>query len=281
MLLVCVGPDSYRAVQRARSLELAYREKFDPKGESILTISSGKTAVDEVLKAASSVSLFQPRRFLRVDGLLSLCPKQKREVLASALLRDPERIILVSVEEKPFDKETEKWLKTLKEVRIDAYPLQTGRVFQQWLSDQAKKMGYTDQQEIAKLSQVYDGDAWSAISELEKSAAGGTEIPQKEVVGSLFDQADTLLFGRSGEKRTISLKYGSALLSVLQHQLRSQLRILGQETSGIHPFVVRKLSKGNVQTSARALGRAMIASLLQRSGLTQDDEIGVLLQDDN
>ena len=69
MLLLCTGPDTYRAQQKAHDLERAFIEKYDKQALSVDHLDAGKDAIDEVLRKADSVSLFNPRRFLRIDPI--------------------------------------------------------------------------------------------------------------------------------------------------------------------------------------------------------------------
>ena len=93
MLLVCIGPDTFRAQAKARELENAFRQKYDLDGSSIERISPGKDGVDEVIERANTVSLFCPRRFMRTANLLMDCPKAKQTALVQSLTKDPENVI--------------------------------------------------------------------------------------------------------------------------------------------------------------------------------------------
>ena len=279
MLIVCIGPDGYRAVQRARALEVAFREKYDLQGNSIEHLSSGKAAVEDIIEMASSVSLFQPRKFLRADGLLSSCPKAKRELLALMLKRDPERTIVVCVEEKPLDKDANKWLTSLTDVHVNEYPLLQGQAFQKWLLEQARGLHFTDENDIARLAVEFDGDCWAAMSELNKLAAGGVSERTRASDASHFDMVDRVVSGGTTERRSTVLKQGAELLNLVQYQYRAFLRVLGGETQGIHPFVVKKLSRDKNKTGETRFAQSLAALLLARSGVSKEEEIGLLLDD--
>ena len=279
MLLVCIGPDGYRAVQRARALEAAFREKYDPNATSVEHLSSGKAAAEEIIERASSVSLFQPRKFLRADALLSSCPKAKRELLTLALKRDPERTIVVCVEEKPLDKDAAKWLATLADVHVNEYPLLQGQAFQKWLLEQAQALGFQDGAAVAKLAAQSDGDSWAAMSELTKLAAGGVSERRAVSDASPFDLVDRVVSGGATERRSTVLKQGAELLNLIQYQYRALLRVLGGETQGIHPFVTKKLSRGKNQEGETRFAKSLAALMLTRSGLSKEEEVGLLLDD--
>ncbi len=279
MLIVCIGPDGYRAVQRARQLEAAFREKHDPLGNAIEHLSPGKIGVDELIERASGANLFQPRRFLRVDGLLSGCPKAKRELLALTLKRDPERTIVVCVEEKPLDKDANKWLTSLTDVHVSEYPLLHGQAFQKWLLEQARGLHFTDDNAVARLAVECDGDSWAAMSELNRLAAGGVSERTRASDASHFDLVDRVVSGGATDRRSTVLKQGAELLNLLQYQYRALLRVLGGETQGIHPFVVKKLSRGKNGEGETRFAKSLAAVILTRSGLSKEEEIGLLLDD--
>lgn len=279
MLLVCIGPDGYRAVQRARALEAAFRDKYDANGTSVEHLSSGKAALEDIVERASSASLFQPRKFLRADGLLSSCPKAKRELLSLVLKRDPERTIVVCVEEKPLDKDTSKWLSTLTDVHVNEYPLLQGQAFQKWLLEQAKLLGFMNESAVVKLASQCDGDSWATMSELSKLAAGGVSERAAASDASHFDLVDRVVSGSTTERRSTVLKQGAELLNLVQYQYRALLRVLGGEIQGLHPFVVKKLSRGRNAQGETRFAQSLAALMLTRSGLSKEEEIGLLLDD--
>src|SRR5690349_2995349 len=55
MLIVCHGPDTFRALQKARELELAFKQKYDAHGLSVERLASGKDAVTEIASRAGAI----------------------------------------------------------------------------------------------------------------------------------------------------------------------------------------------------------------------------------
>ncbi|MDP3793986.1 MAG: hypothetical protein Q8R07_04530, partial [Candidatus Uhrbacteria bacterium] len=112
MLILCIGPDTFRAQGKARELEEAFKKKYDPSGSSVEHVSFGKKGVDEVMERANTSSLFSSHRFLRTSNLIGECPKNKQAALAKTLARDSDHVIVVSVEDEapaavslePFEK---------------------------------------------------------------------------------------------------------------------------------------------------------------------------------
>jgi len=195
MLILCCGPDSYRATQRARELEEAFRTKYDPSGTSIERFDGGKGAVEEVIERSLTVSLFSPMRFIRADGLIEFCPKTKAKALANALSKDPERVIVVSIErEKPAAIELKPFTDVPKLI-VNDYPLLQGKAFLDWVKQAGSLVGVTDSEALSKLARACDGDAWLASNELLKMAVGGVSDVVLEQGANFYHKADGFLRG--------------------------------------------------------------------------------------
>lgn len=195
MLILCCGPDTYRATQRAHELEDAFRTKHDPSGTSIERFDSGKGAVDEVIERSLTVSLFSPMRFIRADGLIEFCPKAKAKVLANALGKDSERVIVVSIErEKPAIIDLKPFADVPKLI-VSEYPLLRGKAFEEWVNQAGSLVGVSDQDALAKLARACDGDAWLASNELLKLAVGGVSEVVLEQGANFYQKADEFLRG--------------------------------------------------------------------------------------
>lgn len=257
MLILCCGPDTYRATQRARELEDAFRTKHDPSGTSIERFDSGKGAVDEVIERSLTVSLFSPMRFIRVDGLIEFCPKAKAKALANALGKDSERVIVVSIErEKPAAIDLKPYADVPK-LMVSEYPLQQGKAFSDWVKQAGLLLGVTDVNALSKLARVCDGDAWLASNELLKLAVGGVSEVVLEQESNFYQQADVLLRGDASRYNVLSTVSGEKLS---------------------YPLLQQSIS--SVDRSKRAsevVASAILMRLLSRSGLCDADEAMALL----
>jgi hypothetical protein len=117
------------------------------------------------------------------------------------------------------------------------------------------------------------------MSELTKVAAGGVSERATVSDASHFDLVDRVVSGSVTERRSTVLKQGAELLNLVQYQYRALLRVVGGETQGIHPFVVKKLSRGKTKEAETRFAKSLAALMLTRSGLSKEDEIGLLLDD--
>ncbi|MSR85261.1 hypothetical protein EXS71_02390 [Candidatus Uhrbacteria bacterium] len=278
MLILCLGPDTFRAQMKAQELELAFKQKYDPTGSSVEHLSLGKEAADEVIERANTGSLFSPRRFLRTTDLLADCPKAKVTALAQALTRDPENVIAVSVEAEPLST-TE--LTSFSKVKIIKYefPEQRGKAFQLWLEGQAKKIGVENESAIAAIAEATEGDSWYAWNELLKLAASGTSdltipLPQP----TIFDYVDRYLAQGKNQRDVFQNQESSSqFLLTLISQTRAALRIRDGATHGLHPYVVKKIGAAQHQDLEQIFAVALSALFSQRAGLAADHEVANLL----
>lgn len=277
MLILCCGPDTYRATQRAHELEEAFRTKHDPSGTSIERLEAGKGVVDEVIERSLTVSLFSPMRFIRADGLIENCPKPKAKALANALSKDPERVIVVSIEqEKPTNTDLKPFTDVPKLI-VNDYPLQRGKTFEDWLKQVANVLGITDQTSVTKLARACDGDAWLASNELLKLAAGGESEVIRESEASGYDLADQFLRGDKARYKILLSEQAESLPYPLLQQSMAARRVQSGDMQGIPPFVLSKLRNVNQERSRTMASTSLMMLLLSRSGLGDMDEALSLL----
>lgn len=277
MLILCIGPDTFRAHRRAMELEKAFREKHDPAGSSVERIWPGKTAVDEVIERVNTVSLFSPRRFLRTSDLLSDCPKAKLAALVQALNRDAEHVIVVDVESEPLSSAVMSTIAGGEKIIKYEYPLQEGTGFRTWVEQIAKELGVSDEKSVRRLAETADGDPWLVWNELLKLKAGGqSDVASPLPEGSPYDAADAWLRGQS-ELLSGKSDAGAELISVFLNQARAALRVRDGAIEGIHPFVVKKLKNNKISEPEAHLARALLSLFAQRNGLAAEDEPATLL----
>jgi hypothetical protein len=274
VLILCCGPDSYRALARARELEAAFRQKHDPEGRAIERLSSGKDGVEEVIEKAAGASLFSPRRFLRADGIISSCPKAKQKALLEALSRDVESMIVVSVEEEKPTASSMKVFEVLPKLVVSEYPLLTNKAFLTWAQDIAKSLGNIDETQAQALANVCEGDSWKFVNEAIKLAAGARlEAGNGVEEESAYDMADHILKQDQSRRRAVDNRdFGYSETSILVQQSLAAIRVRDREIAGLPPFVVRKLQGMNVSKEDEIFATSLEMLFLQRSGLCNEGE---------
>jgi hypothetical protein len=275
MLLLCIGPDTFRAQAKAQELERAFREKYDPDGSSVEILSAGKEAWAEIMERINTPSLFSPRRFLRTRDLIGNLTKTQIESLARALSNDAERVIVVSIESDPLSaKSTEALAKVPKVICYD-FPLLKGEEFRSWLDSIAKTLAISNEAAIRQIAEAADGDGWLAWNELLKVAAGGqTFLAPMLEDKSVFEAADLFLRDvKSFAYLSESDASFSAIAPAFLSQTRAAIRVRDGATDGLHPYVVKKLQRippSPLEPTLAALIKAMIS---QRSGLGTDSDV--------
>lgn len=279
MLILCVGPDTFRAQEKAHELELAFQKKYDLSGSSIERLPSGKEAIKPLQERMNHASLFASRRLLRTSNLVLDCPVTSRESLARVLRYDPDQTIVISVESEALDSAAARvFADTPKFVRYD-FPLMKSAEFLRWLTEKAISLGITDQTQVRQLASFTGNDTWLAFSELIKLAAGGVVENQKTMFSTVFDYADRYL--RAGKDRYAMLddkaSDGNALMIFLS-QARTALRVRDQDTDGIKPFLISKMSSLRMQKNLEQDFASLLhAIFLQRTGYADEKEAMTLI----
>jgi hypothetical protein len=273
MLILCIGPDTFRAQRKANELEKAFREKYDVAGSSVERLPLGKAAADEIVERAHTMSLFTPRRFLRTANLLNELPAAKIKNVTRALSGDQESTIVVSIEE---EMPKAKILEELKEIKIIKYDFteERGARFSALVEEWANELMIKDQALIKRVAEVAEGDSWLAWGELSKIAAGGTsELALPSYKRTMFDFADAFLRQESNRYNVLEDQEDShAFLATFLSGARSFLRARDRATEGLHPYVVKKMMSLRAVQVERALGKALLGHQAVRSGLGSDGE---------
>ena len=160
MLILCVGPDTFRAQERVQELTAHFAQKYDQERISTEKLEESGTALaDQVIERINTPSLFSPRRFLRTYNLLTECPKGKQQALHQALARMTDEIILVDREDEPPTDALQKGIiGDLKVTRYD-YPLLTGNAFRAFVQQLGKRVGYEETEALQRIADATEGDS--------------------------------------------------------------------------------------------------------------------------
>ena len=283
MLIVCSGPDFYRAHEKALELEAAFRQKFDPEGTSVEQLfSEGAELIEQVVERVNTVSLFTPRRFLRVRDLLKGCPKARLPSLEKALSMDPDNVIVLSLE---GDIPTETVLKTVaqvpKFVRYD-FPQLSHAALVAWIEARGKQLGFTlTQEQATKIAERSAGDTWQASLELLLVASGTESFALEQAHQSLternfYEWADAYLQDASDWRAGVEELGAETLLYPFLSQLRAYARVQANQDNGLPSFVVRKFKQLRAQGVEEKFARLLETMMLQRQGFLREDELATL-----
>lgn len=276
MLILCTGPDTYRARQKAKELEQAFRAKFDPSGYA--TLVDPTLAPEALALQLGTTSLFAPRKFFRRDRLIADASAASLKALIKQLSGDQENVIVVSVEDAPLDAKASKALEGLKVVAYP-YPALEPKAFEAWCLEEGARHGVPAERARVIAGAVEPGDTWLASQEVMKAGANPeAPIPSREEREfGIFAVADAFVADAPWRKQASRLE--DSPFAVFSSQLRSAIRVRDGAIQGIHPFLVKKLSQGrslgrDFTSRLRGLLRAQAA---QRQYLAQEDEVDALL----
>jgi hypothetical protein len=275
MIIVCSGPDTYRAREKARELVAAFRSKHDPHGLAT-EILDGPVELSTLLSRLSSGSLFATKKLIRADGCLEKMKIADVRTLAARLAADGDHTIILTLEEEPPNAKT---LEALASAPLFHYPfeMQTGALFRAWVRKEAVLHGVS--QDVADRVAAYaDGDTWLAVHELEKQAVH----PQRSyeaVQGSetIFTVADAILTQRSAWRSLVSLHGDDAATSVALGQSRSFLEVRDGYAESVHPYVAKKLSAARIPSAEERVARLLKGFVASRNGLASGAETETLL----
>ena len=280
MLILCVGPDTFRAQERERELMAHFAQKYDVEQTSMERLEeSGSALVDQLIERMHTPSLFTPRRFVRTHNLLADCPKGKYASLHQALTRDPEYTIIVDREDEPPSDQLLRAITTdVKVTRYD-YPCLQGVAFTIFVEQWAKRLDCADHTLIQRIATEAQGDSWTAWNELLKCSAGGTLGVRSEEVSSLYELADAFLQAKP-EWRTDLARAAQTPqeMQAFLGQVRALLRVRDGAAHTLPSFIVRKLQSWRIDPSTEErFARVILYYLLQRSGYANEDEGTLLL----
>lgn len=276
MIIVCSGPDTYRAREKARELMNAFRAKHDSHGFSMETVD-GTEGVIGLLSRMGGASLFSQKKMIRADGCLTKLKIADVRSLAGRLEMDKDQTILITVEEEAPT------IKTLEALRIAplfhySFPTQTGSAFRSWVRDVAAKQGVSAS--IAdQIANQTEGDSWQAFQEIAKQVANPHAIESSGVhgIGSIFEIADAVLAHRPGWREALANAEDENAMSICLSQTRSYLRVRDGSIEGLHPYVAKKLGSLRTTNPEERLQDLLRALYSSRTGMGNSEEAETLL----
>ncbi len=273
MLLVCSGEDSYRAIEKARDLEAAFKLKYDPTGSAIDRLTPGKEGVDALLSGLATSSLFSPRRFIRVDGLLTSCPSAKAKALVSSLERDVDSTIVVTVEEGELTQKALKGYARLSKFHHYEFAPLSPAPFLKWATEFSSKQAVTDRRIIQAIADASRGNTWAFVNELMKVRVGGELVTSTGNEPSVYDVIDQFLTSRP-DRWTRLRRFDNAdeVTAKVVNQARSLVLVQSGHTTGIHPYVAQKLSRMHVDDPTLAFNKLATVFVWSRTSQASADE---------
>jgi len=280
MLIVCAGPDTYRAREKARELEKAFREKYDPEGHAVesVDVSSSDQIHDRLYPLLSSGSLFSSRAFIRCDGSFALLKAKGQKVFVERTSTSADTIV-VTVEPDAPSKKMEEFLKE-KGGKVYSFPELKGREYIAWLGQQCDRLSL-DRAIATKIAENTEGDSWLAMTELQKYEAYPNRererVSTQDAEMKIFEITDALLEDKKGWRTRIAEFQDEGVVTTYFSQLRSYCRVQSGSAEGLHPYVQKKLSRMRVTKVSQKILSALRVLVFRRKGLIEDGEYETLL----
>lgn len=276
MIIVCSGPDTFRAREKARELVAAFRAKHDPQGLSTEVVD-GEDGIDAVFSRLGAASLFSRKRMVRADGILGKLKIADVRKLAEKLKADGDLTVVLTVEaDPPLDKA----LEALKAAKCFHYPhpLLSGATFRAWLRERAEADG-VKAVVVDAIADRFEGDSWAAIQELRKQAVYPQPVEAaSEAGGGVFEIAEAAMKQDPGWRRRLALSKDENAMPIVVSQFRSYFRVKDGASRGLHPFVVKKLGWLKAVIHPDRFISILRAHAASRSGLATGEEADALLQ---
>lgn len=272
MLIIVYGDDAFRAQEKARALQAAFSQKYDPTGLNTAVFGSDAKP-GEVLQAVGSLPFMATKRMVVVRDLVT-SGKKDAEAAWEPLARTPESTVVVlweSAEPKALEKKS--LFQTLRkgaDVHLYSFPVLEGSALTAWAADRAKaRGGFLPADAARELAARVGGDLWQMDNEIGKlvAFASGRPIAKRDVEelvrasfeGEIFALVDAVS-RKQGEQAVRLLRQERAsgasdfsIFGMLARQVRilagaralldadprADARQLASDMS-VHPFVAQK-----------------------------------------
>lgn len=279
MILFLHGPDTYRSRQRLSVLKKAFQQKYDPSGQSIVTLDGATLTVEAFRQALQTAGLFTKRRLVIIEELIGHTAKRNNaEAISGALLelRMPPEYVLIFWEGAPGPKDNPKLHKQLEKSadKVEAFPLLTGAKLVQWIQATVRELGSKiDPQAVDVLTRVVNNDLWRMRHELEKLTALaadrpitaddiGTLVVQPDADAKVYELTDALLsrnIGRAAQLLDLLLHndvHPLALIQVIARQLTQLVSVQEVMRDAPNPATVARRLDLKPFVAQRAVGQA-------------------------
>ena len=174
MIIVCSGPDTYQSLERARELERAYREKYDPSGASVERLTRALSP-QELASKLLNTGLFTRRMFVRVSYLFSSWKASDWAQAKSFFAKqEAEQASICVCVEEDLSEERERDICAWPKGMVYRYKLLAGQKWIQWCQQQAQKKQATWNTKLEAFAGRIEGDSWAFINALPRWMATNT-----------------------------------------------------------------------------------------------------------
>jgi DNA polymerase III subunit delta len=272
MIIFLYGPDSFRSIEKLKSLKERFTTEVDKSGLNLISIDGEKTNINDINKAIATRSFLSSKRMIVIKSIFSAGKAVQNEVLEllkSGDYRDGEKDNVIIFWNEKVDKRSSlyKYLNVAK-FKEEFLVLEAGQLTQFILKRVVDGGGKINQQNAYLLSSKSDGNLWALSGEIDKLLAKKKkgEIEKEDIEQSVLFKIDDNIFNlvdavaNRNKKLALKLIHDQLESGVNELYLHTmivrQFRILIQVKNelekggsnnreiaselGIHPFVVQK-----------------------------------------
>jgi hypothetical protein len=278
MLIICTGPDTFRARLKFRDLILAYKNKYDDKGSTIENLQPNDI-FSQLNERLSSQSLFASKKMLICEGLMQQVTPKQTEKLSLALKKDADITVVLDYEDKA---PKESLLKAFQEKELFIYKHEPakGTELNKIVMDLCRRSG-VKADVVPSLIQRYQSDLWAIDTALQvMRVSDSTDIADAQgehKVDNVFAVADLILTGRKDWLKYISVYDPQAVLSTALPQMRTWHMVQDGLGKKAHPFVQKKLSSLKIKNPDEKLLNLLRAMYSSRNSLATGDEVAQVM----
>ncbi len=278
MLIICAGPDSFRARLKYRDLVGAYKKKYDEKGATIEHLQN-ENLYETLLSKLSNQSLFASKKLLVCEGLFQKLTAKQASNLRDAIYRDADISVVIDYEDKEPKATAIKSFEE-KELFVYSHELAKGTELNKIVKDLCKRYGVAETR-IPFLIQRYQSDLWAIDTALQVLSAMQDGELSDEVglsqADNMFALVDLLLMNKTSWMRQYTAFDINGILNSAVSQMRTWHMAKEGMAKGVHPFVQKKLSGMRINNADERFLQFLKSFYASRNSLATGDEIVQLL----
>ena len=258
MIIVLLGPDSFRRHERIEVLQQAFQKKFDRLNLGSTVLTSTTVTPDAIRSALLSVGLFSEKRFTVITDALAWTEALQEVVLDSLQRCDDNSIVVITADAWPKKiTSLAAWLQ--QQARVEEFAYLPEVDLRRWIQQRVQQAQATiDPAAVMWLVQAIGAeDLWTLHNTLQQLVHFTNVITLKtvqEFVSSplddnIFHFTDALSNGQTAVALRLlheQLATGASpyyLLTMLARQVNIMIRVkeTGGQGTDVHPFVIKKV----------------------------------------
>lgn len=278
MLIICTGPDTFQARQKALDLLEAYKQKHVSQGDAVIERLESQTSVQDAITKLSTLGLFATKRLLKYENLLAgITPAQTKQLVKSILTDGNQTVVLTYEDKSPTQKVLDLFPK--ENLFVYAHEKLKGLELNKWIASRCKY--YQINSDLSsKLIELHGDNLWAIESSLQAMRVlNDTSTLEKtsESDNSAFAVIDQFFRQSPSWVAQATSQDPQELLPLLLSQLLNWHKIKYDQAQDVHPFVKKKLGSVKLPHAEELTLDAIRTMYASRHSLSQNQEILQLL----